>query len=86
MKKELIFELLNGKLLESFEMQPEEISRCQNNLDISISILRSTLNKQQSQLLDNVINMYTEFITLNDNYSFETGIKIGGKIAMIFKD
>lgn len=86
MKKELIFELLNGKILESFEIQPDEISECQNNLDISINSLRSTLNEQQSKLLDNVINMYTEFVALNDNYSFETGIKIGGKIAMIFKD
>ncbi len=84
MKIEDIYEIISGKLMELLENQPNEVTSCQNKLDIALKELQSTLSTNQLQQLENVMNIYTQLITLSDNFHFECGINIGTKIAKVF--
>ena len=84
MKIEDIYEIISGKLMELLENQPNEVTSCQNKLDIALKELQSTLSTNQLQQLENVMNIYTQLITLSDNFHFECGINIGAKIAKVF--
>lgn len=83
MKAEQIYELISGKLLKILENQPDEIKNCQEKLDNFISNFKESLTTEQQKQLDELIEIYTEYITLNDNFHFECGFNIGNKLGKI---
>lgn len=85
MNIEKIYEIIRGKLMEMLENQPDDVSACHNKLDIEIKKLQSSLTDKQLQQFELIMNIYTQLITLSDNYHFECGIKIGEKLANVFK-
>ncbi len=85
MNIEKIYEIIRGKLIEMLENQPDNVSLCQNELDKEIKKLQSSLTDKQLRQFELIMNIYTQLITLSDNYNFECGIKIGEKLANAFK-
>lgn len=86
MYSEQIYEIISGKLMKILENQPNEIYKYQALLDEQISSFKVQLSNKQIAELDSLLETYTEYITLTNNFYFECGFKIGEKFSNVLKD